>query len=115
MAFPVTDDRIVAAETALERRFPDAMRARLQLQNGGDIATEDDDWTLHPVQDTSDRKRLARTASHVVRETAAARSWPGFPAEGIAIASNGSGDCLVLLPGSDAVLLWDHETGTLTQ
>ena len=46
----------------------------------------------------------------------------GFPEHGIAIASNGSGDQLLLLPSAtqpsrlqDAIFVWDHETGNVTQ
>ena len=58
-------------------------------------------WQLHPVFDDSDRKRMGRTANHLVRETAVARGWSGFPAEAIAIGANGSGDRLVLMPAGE--------------
>ena len=111
MGFPVSDHFIVAAEQALERRFPTALRARLARSNGGDIATVDDDWILHPVRDDTDRKRLSRSTNDIVRETGVAREWPKFPEGGIAVASNGDGDLLVLLRDSDDLFHWHHETG----
>lgn len=114
MGFPVSEDFIVAAELALEREFPSALRRRLARSNGGDIATADDDWVLNPVRDDTDRKRLARSTNDMVRETGLAKQWPRFPDGGIAVASNGAGDLLVLLPGSDDIFQWDHETGYVT-
>ena len=114
MGFPVSELQIAAAEKALKRRLPDPLRSRLTRSNGGDITTADDDWVLNPVRDDSDRKRLARSANDIVRETGLARQWPRFPSDGIAVASNGGGDLIVLLPGSDDPFVWDHETGELS-
>ncbi len=61
------------------------------------------------MRDDSDRKRLSRTANDIVRETEAAREWDEFPADVVAIAGDGSGDALVLLPGSDEIYIWSHE------
>jgi hypothetical protein len=114
MAFPVSEDKIVYAETVLGRRLPELLRSRLLRDNGGDLITDDDDWILHPVRDDSDRKRLSRTANDIVTETKVALRWSGFPSDGIAMASNGSGNLLVLMPDSDDVFFWDHEDNTLT-
>jgi hypothetical protein len=59
---------------------------------------------------------MGRTANHIVRENdALRRDWPdALPAGFIAIADNGGGDLLVLAPGRDDVLFWDHETGDAT-
>jgi len=111
MAFPVDEAQIAAAERQLGRLLPDGLRARLLRNNGGELQTDDDDWILHPVWDATDRKRMSRTANHIVRETEQARAWHGFPDSAISIATNGSGDHLVIHAGSDAVDLWDHETG----
>ena len=121
MPFPVNEERVVAAEEELGRCLPDELRHRLMRDNGGEVEAAaprqgaeehfDPHWELHPVWDDSDRKRAARSASHIVRETAEARGWDRFPAEAIAIASNGTGDRLILRPGSDELALWDHETG----
>ncbi|HYI41288.1 MAG TPA: SMI1/KNR4 family protein [Allosphingosinicella sp.] len=114
MAFPVPEHFIVAAEEALGRTFPRALKARLAISNGGDVATSVNDWILNPVRDASDQKRLSRSANDLVRESYAARQWPRFPSGGIAVASNGSGDLLVLLPGSDDIFHWYHESGKLS-
>lgn len=114
MAFPASEDVLARAEGTLGRRFPEYLRTRLARSNGGDISTAEDDWLLIPVRDHSDRKRLARTANDMVYETAQARKSHGFPEGGIAVAANGSGDWLVLLPGADDMHLWNHETEVVT-
>jgi len=111
MPFPVDESRIVEAEKQLGRRLPDELRARLLRSNGGEIEVEGDTWTLHPVWDPTDRKRMARTANHIVTETRLARTWPGFPPDAVSIAMNAYGDRLIVRPGSDEIELWDHETG----
>lgn len=111
MAFPVEERLVVEAEAALGRALPAAWRARLLRENGGELELDDEVWQVFPVRDPSDRRRLARTASHLVRETAVAREWNGFPREAVALASDGSGNLLVLLPGDELVKRWDHETG----
>lgn len=114
MAFPVADRFIVAAEQMLGRQFPEPLRSRLARSNGGEIEAGNDDWVLHPVRDDSDRKRLARSANDISRETELARRWSCFPPDAVAVATNGTGDLLVLIPQSDNVHLWDHETGQLS-
>ena len=116
MPFPGTEEILRRAEQELGLALPPPYRARLLRENGGEVDAADDTWELFPVQDTADRKRVSRTANHVVRETAEARTWSRFPAEAVAIAANGSGDYLILRPAAgrlgDTVLLWDHELGT---
>ena len=116
MPFPVDEREIEAAEQALRRRFPAAMRNRLSLSNGGEIEVAGDDcgWFLYPVRDATTRKRLSRTCNDIVRETRLAREWARFPNGAVAIADNGCGDHLVLLPGSDDIHFWDHESGELS-
>lgn len=79
----------------------------------------DDDWQLYPIADTSDRRRLARTANHVIKETHSLFRWPTFPTQGLAIAGSGSGDQLLLLREGavfgDSVYHWSHESGALTK
>lgn len=119
MPFPVAEQFITETERQLGVSFPIAFRTRMGRNNGGELSTDHDDWQLYPFFDTSDRKRLARTANHIARETASARQWPGFPAEAIAIGSNGGGDQLVFIPTSGSATLqphpfvWLHETGEL--
>ena len=113
MAFSAPEHKIIAAERALGRKLPEPLRSRIAQYNGGEVSTDIDDWQLHPVRDDTDRKRLARSASDIVLETETARNWPGFPTHGIAVASNGTGDLLILLPHSDSIWLWSHETGVV--
>lgn len=90
----------------------------MKKENGGEIETPDDLWILYPVFDTSDRKRIKRTANHIVAETESARKWTSFHPDRIAIGSNECGDLLVLIPEEgtnklkDVVYGWSHETGT---
>lgn len=118
MPFPVDERFIIATETKLGVKFPPDYAGRMMQQNGGTIETSSDAWALYPILDSSDKKRLQRTCNDVVRETASAREWPGFPGAAVAIAGNGSGDQLILFPSdagsgilSEEVHWWDHETG----
>jgi hypothetical protein len=122
MPFPVSPEYIAKEEERLGVSFPDSLKSHLLSANGGEIVAADETWQLHGVLDTSDRKRAARSASHIARETGMARQWRGFPPTAVAIASNGSGDVLVLLPSENdaavlepAVYLWNHETAQLEQ
>jgi hypothetical protein len=110
MGFPVDESRVLEAEKQLGRGLPSGLRSRLLRDNGGEVETEDDDWSLHPVWDPTDRKRMGRTANHIVRETQQAREWRGFPEGAVSVATNGTGDHLVVRPGSEEIELWDHET-----
>ena len=120
MPFPVDNDFIDRAAAKLGIRFPPSFVAHLHRSNGGEIDVADDTWQIFPVFDDSDPRRLKRTSNDIVRETKLAREWPGFPSNGVAIASNGTGDKLVFLPSepedrlAGRVYWWDHETGELT-
>jgi cell wall assembly regulator SMI1 len=119
VASPVGDEQIREAEEQLGRSLPRELRQRLLRDNGGDVrvtgyAEGEPWWTLHPVWDASDRKRMARTASHIVGETRDARDTiDGLPDGSIVIANNGTGDLLLVLADSDDVVSWDHETGDI--
>ncbi|WP_443937903.1 SMI1/KNR4 family protein [Pedobacter sp. MW01-1-1] len=118
MPFPVDIKYIIETEQELGLFFPDTFKTKMTKENGGEVMTDDDDWQLFPFFDKSDNKRMSRTCNHIILETKQAKSWDSFPANGIAIASNGSGDLLVLLPTeedntklSDEIFMWFHETG----
>jgi hypothetical protein len=117
MPFDLAESFIAAAEEALGATFPASYRVAMARANGGEVEALHDSWQLHPIADTSDRKRLARTANHVVRETLSMLGWPRFPGNGVAIATNGTGDQLVLLREGEAlkeaVYYWSHETGVV--
>src|SRR5688500_13726124 len=95
MAFPTTEEHVRRAEEALGVTLPALHRARLLRNNGGEVEAADDVWQLFPVQDTSDRKRISRTANHIVREATQARQWPEFPPTAVPVAANGTGDYLI--------------------
>ena len=121
MAFPTDIEFIKAAESALGVLLPPEWRLRLLASNGGDLVAAEDDWTVFPVFDSSDRKKASRSANHIVRENQSAHEWRGFPPAAVAIAENGSGDYLVFLPSQSSpgvldekLFLWSHETETLS-
>jgi hypothetical protein len=101
---------MAAAEKELGRQLPSTLRSRLLGDNGGDIRAAGREWQLHPVWDPTDRRTMRKTANNIAVETQAARAFPGFPEGALAIAADGTGDRLVLLPGAEDLVLWDHET-----
>jgi hypothetical protein len=119
MPFDLAESFVLAAESALGARLPSAFRNAMLRSNGGEVLADNDAWVQYPIADTSDRKRLARTANHILRETQACSSWPRFPPNATAIAGNGSGDQLVFIRhGTEfdtAVYRWSHEDGSLVR
>lgn len=122
MPFPVELEHVTRTESALGVSFPASFVERMRRMNGGEVLAAGDSWTLFPFADTSDRTRIKRTASDIVRETKGARDCPDFPQTGVAIASNGMGDYLLLLPDatepgvlSPVVSSWSHETGEMEE
>lgn len=121
MPFPLDIEFVRLTEAKLGRKLPLGYVAKLCRDNGGAVKGDTDLWWLYPIFDDSDRKRLKRTCSDILRETTSARRWPDFPPEALAIGHNGGGDKLVFLPEpttdryADAVYWWDHETGELNQ
>ncbi|HEX8017686.1 MAG TPA: SMI1/KNR4 family protein [Flavobacterium sp.] len=118
MAFPIDLKYIIETERELEVEFPYEFKQKMINLNGGALITEDDDWQLYPFFDKSDKKRISRTCNHIVLETKQAKKWSGFPLNAIAIATNGCGDKLILLPLDtnekklgENIFLWFHETG----
>ena len=93
------------------RTFPDVLRQRLKSENGGQIDDANEGyWFLYPVYDDSDRRRIGRSANHVVKETERRRSWAdGFPQDAIVVAEDQEGNAIVLLSGDDNFYIWDHE------
>lgn len=115
MALPTETQFIEKVENQLGKKFPLWLTERLLKENGGKIEALDDSWELFSVLDNRDKKHLTRSATQIITETKTAKQWEGFPQEAIAIASNGTGDLLVLLPKDeqsldDKVYLWEHDS-----
>lgn len=122
MPFPIDLKYIEETEKELGLTFPDSFKNKMRKENGGTLSTKEDDWQLFPFFDQADQKRMSRTSNHIVLETKLARNWGNFPVDGIAIASNGSADYLILLPTKEndkqlgaEIFSWFHETGEVKE
>ena len=111
---------IEAAEAKLGAKLPASFREHLLKSNGGEVIILDIPWELNPVFDTSDKEHARRTAIDIVKETASAREWRGFPPSAVSVGSDGCGNHLVFLPSEhDASLfnptlyIWWHEGSEL--
>lgn len=117
MAFDVSEKYVAAAESNLEVRLPETYRDAMKKENGGTRKSASDLWSIIPIFDQSDRKRMSRTSNDIVRETKAMSSWTGWPPKAICIAQNGTGDALIFLREGavcdGTVYLWNHETGSV--
>lgn len=117
MAFNLSEQYVLETEVALGATLPDSYRAAMISNNGGTVEAAGEDWELIPIRDASDKKRLARSCNDIVRETTSFREWSGFPEDAVAIAANGSGDCIVFVREGDRFNpqphIWSHETGAL--
>jgi hypothetical protein len=118
MAFDISEEQVAATEAELGRRLPPAYRSAMMVKNGCIAFSEEDEWDLHPIRDTSAPKRLSRSCDHVIAETRSAREWRGFPPEALAIGGNSAGDVMMLLPSvsdasryGDGIFVFRHETG----
>jgi SMI1-KNR4 cell-wall len=115
MPFNLAERFIGAAEEELGAPLPHSYRKAMMASNGGEVAAYEDVWNLHPILDKSDRKRLSRTCSDILRETRRMRDWPDWPENAVAIADNGTGDKLLFLREGrlyqPEVYLWLHDTG----
>ena len=76
MASDLSKEQPQATENEIGARFAESYRQQMMPSNGGEIDAASDYWNLIPLRDTSDRKRLFRTANHVLAET---KSFSGFP------------------------------------
>ena len=115
MPFPVDEKYIIETELELNVKFPSEFKNRMKKSNGGELVADDYEFELYPFFDKSDKKRISRTCNHIGLETKNAREWDGFPKNGIAIASDGFGNQVILPHNGDGNLkdeihLWDHET-----
>jgi hypothetical protein len=118
MPFPIDEKYIKETESELNVEFPTEFKNRLIKLNGGELIADEFDFQLYPFFDKSDRKRISRTCNHIGLETKNAHKWNNFPKNGIAIASDGGGNHLVLTHDGDGILsneifFWHHEVGEL--
>jgi hypothetical protein len=117
--FNLSEEQLALTEQELGAMLPAEYRESMKLNNGGEVSTEEHDWELYPIKDTSDRKRISRTCNHITNETKLCLEVGGFPENAVAIASNGSGDQMVFLKKSNffskVVYIWLHETGELQE
>ena len=119
MAFDLDEKYILETENKLSGRLPDTYKKEMMQNNGGTVYLDDEDWELFPIADTSDKKRIARSANHIIYETNQANKWLKFPEDALAIASDGYGNLLIFKKENDKysneIYLWNHETGDLEQ
>jgi len=91
----------------------------MKTKNGGTVELGNEDWELHPIQDTTDQKRISRTASHVLIENQSYAEWNNKAENTLSIAENGCGDRLLLRKEENgflpAVYAWYHETGNVNR
>jgi len=114
MPFPIDEKYISETESDLNVKFPTEFKNRMIKSNGGELAPDDFGFELYPFFDKSDKKRISRTCNHIGLETKNAREWKGFPRNGIAIASDGFGNQIILIHNGNGILtdeiyFWDHE------
>ena len=118
MAFPLDAKFIDAVEQKIGAALPDAYRQGMMRSNGGRGDVLGDIWTFHPIFDTSDKKRLKRSANHILRETEARGSYGDLPDGAIEIAKNDFGDALLFLRDGPRFLpglhLLSHDTGAVS-
>ena len=116
MPFDLPEAELEKTESIIGR-LPEAYRNSMLQDNGGEAETEEDDWELYSIKDTSDRKRLSRTCNHIISETEFCKGFTNFPADAIAVAGNGTGDQMIFIKEKgqfkDSVYMWLHETGEL--
>ena len=118
MVFPTNELHVETAERELGVKLPTEFRERLLARNGGELSTAGDDWRVFPVLDAN--RTAGRAVGHMVQENHVARARDGFPQGAIAIAGNGAGDLLVLMPKGPSgrldpqVFVWSHETRKCT-
>jgi hypothetical protein len=113
MGLATSESYIAEAEREGHFNLPTPWKLMLLRSNGFTVQANGEDWEAFPILEGSSRKHLTRSANHILRETKTFRNFPRFPPDAVAIASNGCGDCLVLLTGKSDVYVWDHEAGNL--
>jgi hypothetical protein len=78
MSFPITRDEITKNEAGLNVIFPNDYKDILCSSNCGSFQTDEDDWQLFPLKDTTDDKRLSRTSINVPYNCNTAKNGPNL-------------------------------------
>ena len=114
MPFPLEERYIVEAEQVLGASLPADYRSMMMQENGGCVAFGRELWWLHPIFDTTDKKRIKRTCNHIILETRNRLDYGGFPENAVEIAGNGGGDAILFLHEDgeclETVFEFNHET-----
>ena len=92
MAFDLSEDQLESTEADVGAVFPQSYRQRMMRSNGGEVFANVDYWNLIPIRNKSERKRLSRTASHVLAETKSFSEWSIWHDNAYVIAENETGD-----------------------
>lgn len=104
MAIPVSMETIGKTEASMGVRFPPIFKIKMSENNGEHVELDGESWFLFAFEDLSSRVSIRKTAQNIRVETQTAiEDGLGFPGDGIAIASNGAGD-LLLLRHNDGVV-----------
>lgn len=121
MPFILDEQYILAAEAELGCKLPKSYRHAMMQINGGEIIIDEDEpvyWTLFPIKDISDKKRIIRTCNDILRETKSAKQWDFFPDadfEPLFIAEDSAGNYLFFKIENGQirpeVFYVDHEIG----
>jgi len=117
VAFDLSEEQLKITESDVGAMFPDSYRLYMMRSNGGACSAKSDNWNIIPIRDASDRKRLSRTANHVLIETKSFSEFPNWHEGAFAIAENGTGDALVMflkdMKFEPQIFYWRHENGSL--
>ncbi len=96
------------AEETLGVVFPPLYRAWILEKNGGTVRFRDEEWTVNPLFDDTDRRTMRKTASHLVADTLFVRGYPTFPGNGVSIAQANVARLVLMPRGDDPKVLGEH-------
>ncbi len=122
MPFSLELEQIIETEKELGLLFPKSFKNKMMKENGGETRFQSIEWSFIPFFDRSSKKRLSSTCNHIIREICEAKKWNDFPKKGVAIACDGYGNFLILLPKlfrkkilQKTIFEWNHENGKVNK
>lgn len=120
MPFPITQEEITKTEEELNLKFPPSFIQKMQVDNGGELIIDDEDWQLIPFKNRATKKLLIRTCNDLIYELKQTLEWDNFSKDCIPFAFDGMGNYLVFKKEKEKILgneifFWFHETGKLTK